>query len=73
MMEDKWTNKISTTDPRTFVILDDCFYDDKWTRDEFMRHSCMNGKHWKVLLIMTLPYPPVLIANVDYFTRTWYG
>ena len=35
-----------------------------------MRHLFMNGKRWKVLSIMTLPYPlgipPVLIANVDF-------
>lgn len=37
-------NKRNTTDPRTFLILDDCLYDDKWTRDILMRQMFMNGE-----------------------------
>jgi hypothetical protein len=60
----------STIDPRTFVILDDCLYDDKWTRDKLMRLLFMNGRHWKIMLIITMQYPlgipPNLRTNIDY-------
>jgi hypothetical protein len=35
----------TTIDPRTFVILDDCLYDQTWTRDKLMRLLFMNGRH----------------------------
>ena len=60
----------SRTDPRTFIILDDCLYDQTWTRDKLMRLLFMNGRHWKVMLIITMQYPlgvpPVLRTNIDY-------
>jgi hypothetical protein len=31
-------------DPRTFVILDDCLYDNTWARDKLMRALFMNGE-----------------------------
>ena len=37
MKKEQETFKKSSIDPRTFVILDDCLYDDKWTRDKLMR------------------------------------
>jgi hypothetical protein len=62
--------KKSTIDPRTFVILDDCLYDASWTRDKMMRLLFMNGRHWKVMLIITMQYPlgvpPNLRTNIDY-------
>ena len=62
--------KRSTIDPRTFVILDDCLYDNTWARDKLMRHLFMNGRHWKVMLIITMQYPlgipPTLRTNIDY-------
>jgi hypothetical protein len=64
------TFKRSTIDPRTFVILDDCLFDSTWTRDKMMRLLFMNGRHWKVMLIITMQYPlgipPTLRTNVDY-------
>ncbi len=60
----------TTLDPRTFVILDDCLYDQSWTRDKMMRLLFMNGRHWKVMLIITMQYPlgipPNLRTNIDY-------
>lgn len=60
----------SNIDPRTFVILDDCLYDDKWCRDKLMRLLFMNGRHWKCLLIITMQHPlgilPALRTNIDY-------
>jgi hypothetical protein len=34
----------STIDPRAFVILDDCLYDNTWARDKLMRLLFMNGE-----------------------------
>ena len=57
-------------DPRTFVILDDCLYDQSWSRDKLMRLLFMNGRHWKIMLIITMQYPlgipPNLRTNIDY-------
>jgi hypothetical protein len=62
--------KRSTIDPRTFVILDDCLYDAGWAKDKMMRLLFMNGRHWKVMLIITMQYPlgipPNLRTNIDY-------
>lgn len=62
--------KRSSIDPRAFVILDDCLYDATWTRDKMMRLLFMNGRHWKVMLIITMQYPlgipPNLRTNIDY-------
>ena len=57
-------------DPRQFVILDDCLYDATWSRDKLMRALFMNGRHWKVMLIITMQYPlgipPNMRTNIDY-------
>jgi hypothetical protein len=62
--------KKTNIDPRTFVILDDCLYDNSWSRDKMMRLLFMNGRHWKVLLIIALQFPlgvpPILRTNIDY-------
>jgi len=64
------TYKRSTIDPRAFVILDDCLYDATWTRDKMMRLLFMNGRHWKVMLVITMQYPlgipPTLRTNIDF-------
>lgn len=64
------TYKRSTIDPRAFCILDDCLFDQSWTRDKMMRLLFMNGRHWKIMLIITMQYPlgvpPVLRTNIDY-------
>ena len=62
--------KKTTIDPRTFVILDDCLYDSAWAKDKMMRLLFMNGRHWKIMLIITMQYPlgipPNLRTNIDY-------
>ena len=62
--------KRTNIDPRAFVILDDCLYDAKWTKDKMMRLLFMNGRHWKIMLIITMQYPlgipPNLRTNIDY-------
>jgi len=64
------TYKRTTIDPRAFVILDDCLYDNTWSRDKMMRLLFMNGRHWKVMLVITMQYPlgipPTLRTNIDY-------
>ena len=45
-------------------------YDNAWTKDKLMRLLFMNGRHWKILLIITMQYPlgipPNLRTNIDY-------
>jgi hypothetical protein len=64
------TYKKSTIDPRAFVILDDCLYDATWSRDKLMRLLFMNGRHWKIMLVITMQYPlgipPTLRTNIDF-------
>ena len=64
------TYKRSTIDPRAFCILDDCLFDSSWTKDKMMRLLFMNGRHWKIMLIITMQYPlgipPTLRTNIDY-------
>lgn len=60
----------SNIDPRAFCILDDCLYDNSWSRDKLMRLLFMNGRHWKIMLVITMQYPlgipPTLRTNIDY-------
>lgn len=60
----------STIDPRAFVIMDDCLYDSTWSREKVMRLLFMNGRHWKIMLVITMQYPlgvpPNLRTNIDY-------
>ena len=60
----------SNIDPNAFIILDDCLYDNTWTKDTNVRSLFMNGRHYKVLLIITSQYslgiPPNLRCNVDF-------
>jgi hypothetical protein len=62
--------KRSAIDPRAFCILDDCLYDAGWTKDKLMRLLFMNGRHWKIMLIITMQYPlgipPNLRTNIDF-------
>ena len=60
----------SSINPNAFLILDDCLYDNSWIRDTNIRSLFMNGRHWKILFIITMQYalgvPPNLRTNVDY-------
>jgi hypothetical protein len=60
----------TTIDARAFVILDDCLYDSSWAKEKLMRLLFMNGRHWKIMLIITMQYPlgvpPNLRTNIDY-------
>ena len=60
----------SNIDSRAFLLLDDCMFDTKWTKDTNIRYAFMNGRHQKLFFIMTMQYimgiPPQLRSNVDY-------
>ena len=62
--------KKSNIDSRAFCILDDCLFDSTWTKDKMMRLLFMNGRHWKIMLVITMQYPlgipPNLRTNIDY-------
>ena len=64
----KKPNKTHADD--VLVVLDDCMYDRSFTRDTVIRGIFMNGRHWKVMLLVTMQYcmdlPPGLRANIDY-------
>jgi hypothetical protein len=70
MQKEQAAYKRSNIDPRTFVILDDCLYDNGWAKDKMMRLLFMNGRHWKIMLVITMQYPlgipPNLRTNIDY-------
>jgi hypothetical protein len=63
-------NYKSRIDPRSFMILDDCMYDDSWTHDKNIRYLFMNGRWLKVFFLITMQYPlgiqPALRTNVDF-------
>ena len=58
------------TDPSAFLILDDCLYDNSWTKSKYVRSLFMNGRHFKLFFIITMQYalgiPPNLRTNIDY-------
>jgi hypothetical protein len=60
----------SRIDPRSFMILDDCMYDDSWTHDKNIRYLFMNGRWLKAFFLITMQYPlgiqPALRTNVDF-------
>ena len=60
----------SNINPSAFLILDDCLYDNTWVKDVNIRSLFMNGRHYKMLFIITMQYalgiPPNLRTNIDY-------
>ena len=60
----------TSVDPRNFLILDDCLYDQSWIRDPNVRYLFMNGRHVHTMFIITMQYamgiPPNLRTNIDY-------
>ena len=57
-------------DPNAFLILDDCLYDNSWIKSKYVRSLFMNGRHYKIMFIITMQYalgvPPNLRTNIDY-------
>jgi hypothetical protein len=60
----------SRIDPRAFFILDDCMADNSWIRDKNAIACFTNGRHYKLLFMVTqqfpLGIPPLLRTNIDY-------
>jgi hypothetical protein len=60
----------SHSDPRSFLIMDDCLYDNSWLGDKNIRYLFLNGRHLKVFFMITMQYPlgipPVLRTNIDF-------
>ena len=54
LMIEKMNGGDNSTDPRAFLILDDCLYDNTWAKDKFMRSVFMNGRHYKLLFLLTM-------------------
>ena len=63
-------NSNMNIDPRLFLLLDDCIYDQTWVKDKNVRALFMNGRHYKILFIITMQYalgiPPNLRTNIDF-------
>jgi hypothetical protein len=57
-------------DPRAFLILDDCMYDNTWIKDKNIRLLFMNGRHYRISFVVTMQYPlgvpPALRTQIDY-------
>jgi hypothetical protein len=70
ILHDQQNGGRSRLDPRSFMILDDCMYDDSWTHDKNIRYLFMNGRWLKVFFLITMQYPlgiqPALRTNVDF-------
>ena len=60
----------SPIDPRAFLILDDCMYNKSAMTDKNIRCIFMNGRHYKIFLLITMQHglglPPDLRSNIDY-------
>jgi len=60
----------STIDPRAYLILDDCLYDKSWVNNKDIRSLFMNGRHYKIMFLITMQYalgiPPNLRTNIDF-------
>jgi len=52
------------------VLFDDIMFDKKWIKDKTTKALFMNGRHYKILFLVTLQYalglPPSLRTNADY-------
>ena len=60
----------TAVDPRNFLILDDCLFNNSWINDRNVRYLFMNGRHVHTMFIITMQYamgiPPALRTNIDY-------
>ncbi len=57
-------------DNSAFIVMDDCMFNNKWTKDTCMREIFMNGRHFRIAFFFTVQYvvdiPPSMRAQVDY-------
>jgi hypothetical protein len=68
--KEKKTKGYSNIDPRCFLVMDDCLYDNDWVKDKNIRSIFLNGRHYKIFFIMTSQYvmgiTPILRSNIDF-------
>lgn len=66
----KLRKKKTEGDYSSLLLFDDCGFDKSMVKKKIIKGIFMNGRNWKILLIMTIQYckdiPPDLRANVDY-------
>ena len=57
-------------DKRAILLLDDCLYDNSWSKHKLMRFIFMNGRHLAITTIIAMQtpmgIPPALRSNIDY-------
>ena len=57
-------------DRRTFLIMDDCLYDNEWKKDKVIREIFMNGRHLDIFFLLSMQYAigigPNLRCNIDW-------
>lgn len=60
----------SNIDPRSFLILDDCLFDNTWAKDVNIKLLFMNGRHYHMFFVITMQFPlgipPMLRTQIDY-------
>jgi hypothetical protein len=60
----------SLIDPRAFLVLDNCFFDRYWVKDNNMKYLIFNNRQIYLFLIITMSYPmtipPNIKANMDF-------
>lgn len=70
MVKEQLKGNAQNIDNRAFLILDDCLFDQRWTRDKIMRLIFLNGRHWNLMTIITMQTPlgitPLMRDNIDY-------
>ncbi|GAH09613.1 unnamed protein product, partial [marine sediment metagenome] len=70
LMQKKINHGETDIDPRAFLIFDDCLYDNSWQKDKRIREVFMNGRHYKILYLLTMQHPlgipPHLRTNIDF-------
>ena len=54
MKQEKAEYGYTNIDPRAFIILDDCMYDNSWTKDKNIRALFMNGRHYFMMFVILL-------------------
>jgi hypothetical protein len=64
-LEKRWKN------PHSFLLFDDCLSDSSnWAKDENIKEVFFNGRHYKILYILTMQspmgLPPAMRTNIDY-------
>ncbi len=62
--------KYKKVDNRALLLLDDCLWDDSWTKHKLMRFVFMNGRWWGITAVFGLQeplgLPRGLRGNIDY-------